>query len=44
VQDKLESAARAVLPKLKFRHGEMVLKQIFFAAQCDMDKEPELFE
>lgn len=38
VQDKLESASSSVLAKFQFRHGEMVLEQIFFAAQSDMDK------
>jgi len=32
MQDKLESTARSVLSQFKFRHGKMVLKQIFFAA------------
>ena len=38
VQNKLESAACSVLSEFKFRHGEMVLEEILFAAQRDMYK------
>ena len=44
MQHKLESATRTVLTQFKFRHREMMLQKVFFAAEGQMDEESELFQ
>jgi len=38
VQDKLKATAGSVLSQFQLRHWKMVLKQVFFSAEGNMDK------
>ena len=44
MQDELVTTACTILPQFEFRHRKMMLKQVFFATQSNMDKYPKLFE
>jgi hypothetical protein len=44
MQDKLKSAAPAMLLKFQFGHGEMMFQQVFLTAQCDMNKMSKMFK
>jgi hypothetical protein len=44
VQHKLKSAPSTVLEQLQFTHLKMILEQIFFAAQRDMNEMTQMIQ